>query len=46
MSTIVTILLEDDLLKKLRALQSSTIKKEKKNVSFSEIVRQTLKKSL
>jgi len=42
----VTIVLDDDLAKKLRATQSKNIVKSKKSVSFSRVINQELKKVL
>jgi len=42
----ITIVLEDDLLKKLRLLQTKQIKESASTVSFSKIINETLKKSL
>jgi len=42
----VTIVLDDDLTKKLRAIQSKNIVKLKKSVSFSHVINETLRKVL
>jgi len=42
----VTILLEDDLVKKLRERQSKLIKESTSSVSFSRVVNETIRKSL
>ncbi len=42
----ITIMLEDDLVKKIRNKQAKEIMKSKKSVSFSQIVSNTLKKCL
>ncbi len=42
----ITIMLEDDLVKKIRNKQAKEIIKSKKSVSFSQIVNITLKKCL
>jgi predicted transcriptional regulator len=46
MSKRVTIVLDDDLVKKLRTIQSKKITKSKASVSFSSIVNEELRKSL
>jgi len=46
MSKRVTIVLDDDLVKKLREKQSKLIKESANSVSFSEVVNQTLRKSI
>jgi len=40
----ITIMLDDDLVKKLHELQSKLIKETAKSVSFSSVVNQTLRK--
>jgi len=40
----ITIMLEDNLVKKIRNKQAKEIMKSKKSVSFSQIVNNTLKK--
>jgi len=42
----ITIMLNEDLHKKLRELQGKMIKNHKKGVSFSQVLNQTLRKSL
>lgn len=42
----VTVVLEDDILKKLRIIQAKQIKDSSASVSFSEVINETLKKSL
>ncbi|HET6517754.1 MAG TPA: hypothetical protein VFG25_06000 [Nitrosopumilaceae archaeon] len=42
----VTIMLDDDLQKKLREKQAKLIKKGNKNVSFSQVVNQTLSEAI
>jgi hypothetical protein len=42
----ITIVLEDDLLKKLRFLQSKQIKESTTTVSFSKVINETLQKAL
>ena len=42
----ITIIIDDDLDRKLRALQAKQIMKSTKNVSFSNIMNQVLRKSL
>ncbi len=46
MSKRVTIVLDDDLVKKLRNIQSMKIGKSKKSVSFSSVINEELRKSL
>ncbi len=41
-----TIVLDDDLVEKLRRLQSSLIRKSNKSVSFSKVVNDTLRKGI
>ncbi len=41
----VTVVIDDDNLKKLYAKQSAEIKKSSKSVSFSHVVNETLRKS-
>lgn len=40
------ILLDDDLVKKLREIQAKLIKESSKSVSFSRVVNETLRKTL
>jgi len=42
----VTIILDDDLLKKLRLLQAKLIKESSTSVSFSKVINEVCKKSL
>ena len=42
----ITIMLDDDLLKKLHEIQSKQIKKSKKSVSFSRILNEVARKGL
>jgi len=42
----VTIMLDDDLVKKLRELQSKQIKETTKSVSFSQVINQSLEAGL
>lgn len=42
----ITVVLDDDLLKKLRFLQAKRIKETASTVSFSRIVNETLEKGL
>ncbi|MCH8085352.1 MAG: hypothetical protein IIC15_02850 [Thaumarchaeota archaeon] len=46
MSKRVTIVLDDDLLKKLREKQASLIKKSTKSVSFSRVVNEAIRQGL
>ena len=46
MAKIVTIVLDDDLVKKLKTIQAKKITKSKKSVSFSSVVNDELRKSL
>ena len=46
MSKRITILLDDDLAKKLRLLQSKRLKESNKSISFSRVLNDTLRKSL
>jgi predicted transcriptional regulator len=46
MSKIVTIVLDDELVKKLKIIQSKKITKSKKSVSFSGTVNDELRKAL
>jgi predicted transcriptional regulator len=41
-----TIVLDDDLVEKLRRLQSNLIRKSNKSVSFSKVVNDTLRKGI
>lgn len=42
----ITFVLDDDLFKKLRTLQSIQIRDSQKSVSFSKIINETLRKGL
>lgn len=42
----ITIMLDEDLFKKLRILQSKKIVQTEKSISFSKIINDTLRKSL
>ena len=42
----ITIMLDEDLLKKLREKQAKLIKQSNKNVSFSQVINLTLKQSV
>ena len=42
----VTIMLEDDLVKKLHEIQAKQIKETTKSVSFSAVLNETVRKSL
>ena len=42
----VTIVLDDDLVKKLREKQAKLIKESTKSVSFSSVVNETLRKGI
>ena len=42
----ITIMLEDDLLKKLHEIQAKQIKKSKKSVSFSRVLNEVARKGL
>ncbi len=46
MSKRITVVLEDDILKKLRIIQAKQIKDSSVSVSFSKVINETLKKSL
>lgn len=46
MSKPVTIMFDDDLYKKLRALQSKEIRKTYRSVSFSKILNDVIRKDL
>ena len=46
MSKRVTIVLDDDLVKKLRIIQAKNIVKSKKSVSFSSVVNNELRKAI
>jgi len=42
----ITIMLEDDLIKKLHEIQAKQIKQSTKSVSFSRVLNEVLRKSL
>lgn len=42
----ITIVLDDEIDKKLRAKQAAMIRKSESSVSFSQVINETLKKSL
>ena len=42
----ITIMLDDDLLKKLHEIQSKQIKKSQKSVSFSRVLNEVARKGL
>ncbi len=42
----ITVVLDEDLLKKLRIIQAKQIKDSASSVSFSKVINETLKKSL
>ena len=42
----ITIILDDDLLKKLHEIQAKQIKQTNKSVSFSRVLNETLRKRL
>lgn len=42
----VTIMIEEDILKKLRRYQADTIVKESRNVSLSEVINEFAKKGI
>ena len=42
----ITVVFDDELVKKLRIVQSMKIRKSKKSVSFSSVVNDELRKSL
>ncbi|KER06884.1 hypothetical protein AAA799E16_00400 [Marine Group I thaumarchaeote SCGC AAA799-E16] len=42
----ITVVLDDDLFKKLREKQSKMIKESTESISFSKVVNQTLRKSI
>ena len=46
MASRITIMLDEDLIKKLHDLQAKEIKKSEKSVSFSKVLNQTLRKEL
>jgi len=46
MATRITIMLDDDVSKKLRVLQAKRLKGSIKSISFSRVLNDTLRKSL
>ena len=46
MANRITIMLDEDLIKKLHDLQAKEIKKSEQSVSFSKVLNQTLRKEL
>ncbi len=42
----ITVVLDDQLVKKLRIIQSEKVKKSKKSVSFSSVINEELRKAL
>jgi len=46
MSKRITVVLDDELVKKLRNIQSMKIRKSKKSVSFSRVINEELRKAL
>jgi len=42
----ITVVLDDDLVKKLRIIQSKKVSKSKKSVSFSSVTNEELRKAL
>jgi len=46
MSKRITIILDDDLVTKLRKIQAENIKKSNGSISFSYVINETLKKGL
>lgn len=46
MANRITIMLDEDLIKKLHDLQAKEIKKSEKSVSFSKVLNRTLRKEL
>jgi len=46
MTNRITIVIDDELMKKLRKKQAAMIQKTSKNVSFSSVITEYLKKSL
>jgi len=42
----ITVVLDDELVKKLRNVQSKKIMKSKKSISFSSVINEELRKSL
>jgi hypothetical protein len=46
MTQSITIVLEDDLVKKLKDIQAKLVKESQKSVSFSHVLNEELRKSL
>ncbi len=46
MSKRITVVLDDELVKKLRNIQSKKIRKSKKSVSFSRVINEEFRKTL
>ncbi len=46
MSKRITIMLDDDLITRLRKIQAEQIRKSDKNVSFSQVINQAIKNTL
>jgi len=46
MSKRITIMLDDDLDKKLRSIQAKTIQNTNSSVSYSKVINETLRKNL
>ena len=46
MANRITIMLDEDLIKKLHEIQAKEIKSSEKSVSFSHVLNQTLRKGL
>ena len=46
MSKRITIMIDEDILKKLRVIQAKRIKESTKSVSFSQVINESLQKSL
>lgn len=46
MSQRITVMLDDPLIKKLRNIQATQIKKTKKGISFSKVLNQELKRRI
>ena len=42
----ITIMLDDDLVSKLRKIQAEQIKKTDKSVSFSHVINETIRKTI
>ena len=46
MSKRITIMIDEDVIKKLRVIQAKRIKESTKSVSFSQVINESLQKSL